>query len=375
MLLRRFTLRARFVLAMVITTVSLSILGAWGVIANQVGIQKVASLFEQSNAANEAVAQLRESIGQLRLMQANIIAAGSNVNEVERLHSLWKQAAVSIDARGKALIAATAGDGDIESLVKAQNVHLADYVAAVGPIIEKLQGAQLDGPVALAYAEREQDKVEALVKGSDVLLAATQAAQVKYRDSLARSATLVSYLRLAVVAATLLVVLPLLWFTWTSVRDPLFDAVRLAGRIAEGDLSSPVDAQGRDEPAALLRSLAQMQSALSELVARVRDSAESIQTASREVAMGNQDLSQRTEQAAANLQTAASSIEQLHGAVTQSASTATQANQLAGGASSVATRGGEVVAQVVSTMDGINQGSRRIADIIGAIDGIAFQTG
>jgi methyl-accepting chemotaxis protein-2 (aspartate sensor receptor) len=117
-----------------------------------------------------------------------------------------------------------------------------------------------------------------------------------------------------------------------------------------------------------------MQDRLRALVGDIRHSADSIQTASTEVAVGNQDLSQRTEQTASSLQQAASSMTQLTSTVNQSAEAASQANQMAGSASAVALRGGEVVSQVVSTMNDINQSSRKIADIIGVIDGIAFQT-
>ena len=117
-----------------------------------------------------------------------------------------------------------------------------------------------------------------------------------------------------------------------------------------------------------------MTESLRRLVGEVRHTADSISTASNEIATGNQDLSARTEQAASNLQQTASSMEQLTGTVKQTADSATTANQLVSSASSVARRGGEVVTQVVSTMDEINASSKKIADIIGVIDGIAFQT-
>jgi methyl-accepting chemotaxis protein len=191
---------------------------------------------------------------------------------------------------------------------------------------------------------------------------------------MAASSAWVSNLRLVLVALTLAVVLPLLWFTLRSVCEPLEQAVAVAGRIAQGDLSEVLHTQGHDETAVLLQSLQRMQESLRTLVGQVRQSADSIQLASQEVAVGNQDLSQRTEQTAGSLQVTASSVEQLHGAVSQSADSARQANQLAASASAVAERGGQVVSQVVSTMDEINHSSKKIADIIGTIDGIAFQT-
>ena len=159
-----------------------------------------------------------------------------------------------------------------------------------------------------------------------------------------------------------------------SIRNPLQRAVGLANEIAAGDLSGRPQEAGHDEMGELIRALLTMRESLARTVAQVRVAADSIQTASSEIATGNTDLSQRTEQTASSLQQTASSMEQLTGNVTQSADAARQANQLANSAAEVAGRGGQVVSQVVSTMDEINASSKKIADIIGVIDGIAFQT-
>jgi methyl-accepting chemotaxis protein len=175
-------------------------------------------------------------------------------------------------------------------------------------------------------------------------------------------------------AAALAIGVVLGWRTTRSITAPVARAVKVAERIAEGDLTSTVEIGSQDEIGRLLHAIHGMQDRLRALVGDIRHSADSIQTASTEVAVGNQDLSQRTEQTASSLQQAASSMTQLTSTVNQSADAATQANQMAGSASAVARRGGEVVAQVVSTMNEINSSSRKIADIIGVIDGIAFQT-
>jgi methyl-accepting chemotaxis protein len=166
----------------------------------------------------------------------------------------------------------------------------------------------------------------------------------------------------------------LAWRTTRSITGPVGRAVKVAERIAQGDLTSTVEIHGNDEIGRLLQAIHGMQDRLRELVGDIRQSADSIQTASTEVAVGNQDLSHRTEQTASSLQQAASSMHQLTATVNQSAESASQANQMASSASSVAQRGGQVVAQVVATMEEINHSSRKIADIIGVIDGIAFQT-
>ena len=176
------------------------------------------------------------------------------------------------------------------------------------------------------------------------------------------------------VGVAVCVVVPLAIINMHSLCRPIDTARGLIDRIAGGDLAATPQVEGNDEPAALMQSLARMQQSLAHLVSQVRASTDSISTASAEIASGNQDLSQRTEQAASNLQQTASSMEQLTGTVKQSADSARQANQLASSAAEVAARGGSVVSQVVETMGEINASSKRIADIIGVIDGIAFQT-
>ena len=164
------------------------------------------------------------------------------------------------------------------------------------------------------------------------------------------------------------------WRITASITAPIGRAVVVAERIARGDLTSQVEVRIHDETGRLLEAIAAMQERLRTLVGEISQAADSILVASSEVASGNLDLSQRTEQTSHNLQSAASSLEDLTGTVSQSADSARQANQLASTASETATRGGEVVSQVVSTMDTISASSRKIADIISVIDGIAFQT-
>jgi len=164
------------------------------------------------------------------------------------------------------------------------------------------------------------------------------------------------------------------WLITRSITAPLHEAVKAAQRVAAGDLTGRLDTTRTDETGVLLRALHDMQARLVEVVGRVRGNAESVATASSEIAHGNLDLSQRTETQAAALQQTAATMDQLSSTVRHNADNASQANQLASGASSVAQRGGEVVGQVVDTMRGIQQSSGKIGDIISVIDGIAFQT-
>jgi methyl-accepting chemotaxis protein len=164
------------------------------------------------------------------------------------------------------------------------------------------------------------------------------------------------------------------WIITRSVASPVTQAVQITEAIAAGDLSQPIEVDRGDELGRLLESLRTMQTSLCATVGSVRTAVDSITTASGEIATGNQDLSARTEQTAANLQETATSMEQLSETVRLNAESARNANQLASSASGAAQRGGSVVSEVVTTMSEISTSSRKIADIIGVIDGIAFQT-
>ncbi len=174
---------------------------------------------------------------------------------------------------------------------------------------------------------------------------------------------------LALIAAVLFAVV-----LTRRVTEPLTRSVKTLRAIAAGDLAVQFDTAGQGETGALLVTLKDMQSSLASVVAQVRQGSEGVATASAEISQGNSDLSSRTESQASALEETAASMEELAATVRQNADSATQANQLARNASTVAIQGGEVVNQVVATMKGINDASRKISDIISVIDGIAFQT-
>jgi methyl-accepting chemotaxis protein len=172
----------------------------------------------------------------------------------------------------------------------------------------------------------------------------------------------------AVVAAALAVLLA------RNITVPLQHAVAVAQRVAQGDLSGRIDVSGKDEISELMQALGRMNTALVGIVQEVRNGTDTIATSSAEIAAGNLDLSSRTEQQASSLEETASSMEELTSTVKQNADNAREARDLAGSASSVAVRGGAMVSEVVETMGSINASARKIVDIIGVIDGIAFQT-
>jgi methyl-accepting chemotaxis protein len=178
-------------------------------------------------------------------------------------------------------------------------------------------------------------------------------------------------------ALVLLIAGLMAWSLTVSITRPLQTALEATARVAQGDLVSDIPLghpNSREETQLLLAGLLEMRNGLARMVSEVRSGAENISTGANEIASGNTDLSQRTETQASNLEETAASMQELSSTVKNNADTARQANQMAGSASSAAARGGEVVGQVVTTMDEITAASRKIADIIGVIDGIAFQT-
>ena len=217
----------------------------------------------------------------------------------------------------------------------------------------------------------------ASVKYQDALqrLGALQAAAIDRAGASIQSENRTARLALIVFGAASLILGGLLsaWLV-RGITGPIRRAVDAANRIAALDLTDSIESHDRDETGRLLKALASMQGSLKTLVTQVRVSTDSIGIASAEIADGNMDLSSRTEEAASSLQQTAASIEQMNGTVQNSVQNARTANDLAATAADVAMRGGAVVARVVTTMEEINGSSRQISDIIGVIDGIAFQT-
>ncbi|GKT20518.1 methyl-accepting chemotaxis protein [Acidovorax sp. SUPP3334] len=210
-----------------------------------------------------------------------------------------------------------------------------------------------------------------LLEQTGELIGKASAAVALDAQSTARQATWVSLTVMLVVCAAGIIGAVL--FSRT-VTGPLGSAVRISEAVAAGDLTVATEARGKDEIAQLLNALHTMQTSLSLVVSNVRENADSVATASSEIAQGNNDLSARTEQQAGALEETSASMEELSSTVQANAENARQANQLAMNASDVASKGGAVVSEVVDTMRGINDSSRKIADIVGVIDGIAFQT-
>ena len=276
----------------------------------------------------------------------------------------------AVDDKAKALLAMLpAGESRtlVEQFATAHVQMGVDYRKG----FDAFKAAEFDpsaGDKAVAGMDREPAR---LLDESGKKIAADSVATSAHAADEARRATIVSIVLMLVVGAAGVVAAVL--FS-RRITKPVDHALQLARKIADGDLTMHVGANGDDEIAQLLKALSAMQGSLSGVVGNVRSNSESVATASSQISQGANDLSQRTEEQASALQEAAASMEQLGSTVRQNAENALSANQLALGASTVARKGGEVVGEVVETMKGINDSSRRIVDIIGVIDGIAFQT-
>jgi methyl-accepting chemotaxis protein len=208
----------------------------------------------------------------------------------------------------------------------------------------------------------------------DKLIDAQQASAKVVLDDVVGEATRENLFFMLVAAITVAGGVFFAWVLTRSITTPLQDAVGVARKVASGELDAQVVVEGKDEVSELLQALKDMTESLLKIVGEVRMSTETITVASDEIASGNADLSSRTESQASSLEETASSMEELTTTVKQNADNARQANQLVVSASDFATKGGEVVGHVVDTMGSIKESSRKIVDIIGVIDGIAFQT-
>jgi methyl-accepting chemotaxis protein len=305
--------------------------------------------------------------------------------------------------RADVLAALLAGSSGHQEVAKDTAGHAAQFRR----LLDQMEGQDTSAALKGAMAKVRPDAEAYLKRATEVVAlaatdqAAAQAAQPGFmtqfrvleksmgelseliekdsKTTRAQGDAVVVQARNRIVGVALLAVLVSLgvgFFLTRSIILPLEAAIGFADTIARGKLGSSIAADEADhtETGRLMRALAAMRANLHRIVGQVRDGCESIATASSEIAAGNLDLSRRTELQAGSLEETASSMEELTATVRQNADNARQANALAVAASEVAVRGGEVVAQVVGTMGAIDNSSRRIGDIIGTIEGIAFQT-
>ncbi len=371
-MLRRFPIRTRLIGAFSVLVLLLVALGATGVWVASKQNEAFNGFHQRVMMSALHAHKAQTAIAEMRMHEREMVVALGSPDQVNAAGAKWKAAAATAEASLKEL-QGRVRDPENQARVKTFAEGLSAYTQSISAAIPLLADAsQSSAATEKVIAGRAPlASAEAAMKEALTTVDRFTGVVVERVNGLYSMALTIT---LAVLALGVAVVVGLGWRVSLSIVQPMEAAKAFAGRIRDGDLTARIDTSGRDESAALARSLHEMQDRLRDIVGSVRASADSIHTASAEVAAGNADLSQRTEHTAANLQQTAGSIVQLTGTVSQSADSAAQANQLPTSAAEVAQRGGSVVHQVVSTMEEISGSSRKIADIIGVIDGIAFQT-
>jgi methyl-accepting chemotaxis protein len=282
--------------------------------------------------------------------------------EVNKLQAELQKAVVS--AEGRELLAEVARKRDAYVRVRAE---LVQQKKAPGTSLTPAELKPLIQSQFLPARQAYIGSVQKVVDHQSAVLAHTRAEADA--DALEAEWTLILLATVALVLGALLA-----WRLARGITMPIDEALTIAQTVAAGDLSRTIDVRSRDETGQLMEALKLMSENLSQLVGDVRHGSDTIATASNQIASGNQDLSSRTEEQASSLEETAASMEQLTSTVKQNADNARQANQLALSASDIAVRGGVAVNDVVETMGQINASSKKIVEIIGVIEGIAFQT-
>jgi methyl-accepting chemotaxis protein len=369
----KLSIRQRLLLLSVLAVVAVSLVTALFFFSNRTNERALSTVFEENGQSLVRMQRMENLLLEVRFRAAGVLLdqlpVPGSLNHLkstrEELDSLWsdlQSGAGSMFAAGEAseqFAALRAGWPTVERITSA------------------LEHGYIDKDTAKLTSVLEDDwaqMVTSVVKPLQALIPLAQRqSRETYQNARTQSQRLLT-LGVAGALACLVLLAWVSWFTTQSILLPLNDVKKAMRRIADGDLSDSMPAARQDELGSMIEAMSDMQLALHKLVHQVRESSDNIQQASSEVATGNADLSMRTEQAASSLQETAASMEELHSTVQQSADSARTANQLAVTASKVAVKGGSMVSQVVATMDDINASSRQIAEIIGVIDSIAFQT-
>lgn len=372
--LGRFSIRTRLYFGTVFSLVLLVVIGAMGYGALNRTQATLQVLFSERVQTLTDMSELRTTLGDVRRTEKDIIINFNNAVEVSALRETWAKTLTALRKSLADVRQVQSGDAAFVASIDQSLAEIKAYETGIAPIFEQIEGAQLDGAGGGAYADRLKVHMEATDKLFSSLATSARTQMDEARAGVeSRTSSMSALIGIGLVLG-LAVLIPLTFFSVRSITRSLGQAQGLAERIASGDLSRDVAPMNQDEVGQLVLAMGRMQEALRGLVRQVQDAAGNISTASAEIASGNHDLSHRTEQTAANLEETASSMELLTSTVQQSAEASRQASDFASSAAEVAARGGAVVSQVVTTMDQITTSSRKIADITGVIDSIAFQT-
>ena len=362
---------------LILAPVAAAVVGvATGQLGNLVAIQQMSGVEARSAGNLELVKTLDATQLQLSDVHAGVYRTVALIGSMDDAAITQARASLKSQLEGLKRVLSSLTDGETDQaettpLTTAAGKHIDAYLAAADTAIDL---STVDPNTGIAAMQNADARFADLRQTADALVGRIEAASAAAAQAASDEARLQQALLMLLALVLTGAAVGVGWRVQRRIVADLARAGQTAEAVAGGQLATPVHSDRQDEVGDLLRHLERMRAQLQQSLRTVLESTQSIGDASREIALGNSDLSQRTEQTASNLQQTASSMEQLTGTVRQSSDAASQANQLAHSAAEVAQRGGSVVAQVVSTMEDINTSSKKIADIIGTIDGIAFQT-
>ncbi|MBV8503038.1 MAG: MCP four helix bundle domain-containing protein [Paucibacter sp.] len=372
--LRSYTIKSRLFMLAALAILTMLLIGGHGLWSLSQARVKFVHYINNDVESLSQLADIRAGVGNLRRYEKDTLINLADAKTVERYRKEWGETYEKV-MQGLEKVQTLDIAPDVKKIPPEMQKALGEYRTGLGGIVDRvLKGEFPDTGAANKAMEPLKGPVRAVDKTlaqMTELIGQHSAEEVKALDVQAQ--TIRRDLTLVIVAGILIIGV-YTFFNIRSILDPLDRAVASTERMAQHDLSETIDAEGLDETAVMMRGVRSMQQSLFEVVSNVRNSTDSIATASAEVAAGGQDLSLRTEQTASNLEQTASAMEELTASVTHNAESARKADELARSAASVAQRGGAVVGEVVETMSRISHSSGKIADIIGTIDGIAFQT-
>jgi methyl-accepting chemotaxis protein len=372
--MRRFSIRTRMLagiamaLALVLAVGAAGLLGLWQ--QRQLAQAFHAHTYTQARVLQE----VEKALYNMRVSESRMSLPEDDTAKVATLKEAFDQ---SYTAAGMALakLSELGAEREVGKLAQDVSKRLETYGKAFEPVAKQILAGGFDSPKASERLMRPtHDALAGLMAQFDMLhdvLDHDAARAVAARDS-AMWWTMGTFAAMVLLAVA--VIVPLTLLNSASITSPMAYACKLAGAIAQGDLSTHIRHEGQDEASQLLQSLGTMQQSLRRMVERMQESAHQIQAAALQVSTGQKELQQRTEHAAGSLQQTATNLSQMNVTGRQTADSAARADDMATNARNVATRGGAVVAEVVTTMERIHSSSSQIAHIIGVIDEIAFQT-
>ncbi|WP_343051324.1 methyl-accepting chemotaxis protein [Pseudaquabacterium terrae] len=352
-------------------TAAVALSGLWGL---NTLYGTTARVLTQDVMLAQHAAAIQNAVLQARRFEKDAFINLAEVDKLDAYLKKWRDARAKLDETIAKARALDLGSDDAKALDE-MTASLKAYAAGFDATVAQIKSGQLTTtPQANADIGKAKQFTHAMEVASDAVAARAMERAGRAVSDVGTVRSRANALQIGLALAGIVLATLCCWAVTRSITRPIHEAVRVAEVVANGDLRSRIVADRRDETGQLLAALKRMNESLVGIVGQVRAASDSIATGSSQIATGNADLSQRTEEQASSLQQTAAAMEQITATVHNTAATAREATELAGNACGAATEGGSVVGSVITTMAAISESSKKIADIIGVIDGIAFQT-